>query len=680
MRRWSRPHRALAACTAVLTFAACADDPVQPRDTNLSPTSRPSFALADGAPAIDLGTLGGNNSRATAINDSGAVVGYALDTADYPRAFIWTPANGMRPLNGIPSRVHSLATDVNASGTVAGYVDSITTGYAFIWSPTAGVKYLGSLGGGSSYAYAINNNGDVVGSSNTASGAWRAFIWTKAGGMRDLGMLGGAACASGTSTAWDINDRREVVGFSCADSSGDRAFLWTDSAGMRNLGTLGGFTSNAHGINNRGEVVGVAQTANGTDHAFVWSDSGGMRDLGTFGGDRSFAHDINDLGEIVGESNTIDIVIQHGFLWTAAGGMRKLLGLSGQGSAYGINRSGQVAGWSQNTAGYDRATAWGVDTANPPSPPPPPPPPPPPVNRPPVVSAGGPYAGLEASPIAFSGSATDPDGDTLSVSWRFGDGAVASIGNTSHTYADNGSFIATFTATDMQGLRDTATATVSIANVAPVVDASASATVVSGGTFALSTSFSDPGTLDAPWRISVDWGDGARTADSTNSQSAPVVWGHRYFRAGTYTAYVAIADKDGGFAADSVVLEVLRFATTIDVDPKSTTNTIFRQSGGQTLAVALLSTPAYDARTTTLASIVITNGSGSGTRLRGTRVGRDYEYSDANRDGRPDLLLWFYKSDMTANGDLSTATTRLILLGDASDGRQTRGENVVSVR
>jgi hypothetical protein len=76
----------------------------------------------------------------------------------------------------------------------------------------------------------------------------------------------------------------------------------------------------------------------------------------------------------------------------------------------------------------------------------------------------------------------------------------------------------------------------------------------------------------------------------------------------------------------------------------------------------------------------VEHGSGSGTRLRGTRLGRDYDHTDVNRDGRVDLVLYFYKSDMAANGDLTVATTKLILLADDSNGRQTRGEDTVSVK
>ena len=51
-----------------------------------------------------------------------------------------------------------------------------------------------------------------------------------------------------------------------------------------------------------------------------------------------------------------------------------------------------------------------------------------------------------------------------------------------------------------------------------------------------------------------------------------------------------------------------------------------------------------------------------------------------NKDGRIDLVLYFYKSDMVACGDLTTGMTKLILLADDTSGRQTRDENSVSVR
>jgi probable HAF family extracellular repeat protein len=669
MRRSSRSHGILIISATLIALASCGDDPAQPRDNMPSSGARPSFALAGDAPALDFGTLGGSNARATSVNDSGAVVGFAFDTSAFLRAFIWTPANGMRDLKINPAALHSLATDINSKGQIVGYVDSVTYARAFIRSASGSVTWLPTLGG-STYAYGINEHGDVVGSSQTASGVSRAVIWLATGRMQDLGTLGGAECAASNSVAYDLNDQRQVVGFSCADATSERAFLWTETGGMVSLGTLGGpSSSRAYDINNSGKVVGVAQTDQGADHAFLWTATSGMSDLGTFGGDKSIARSINDVGEIVGESSTIDNGIYHGFLWTEGDGMRKLPGLFGNGAAYGINRTGQAVGWSVNGAGFDRATGWGFAA------------PPPPVNHPPVANAGGPYTGVEGSPIAFSGSGTDTDGDKLSFTWSFDDGDSATTATASHTYANNGSFTAVLRVVDPSGASHAATAAVTVNNVAPrVIAGPTPTTIYSGDTLYLSASFNDPGTLDGPWSTSIEWGEGLPTAGSASDQSKPITGAHRYFRAASYSVRVAATDKDNGVGADTVAVVVARFPTVIDVAPKDASNVISIRSGGQTLTVALLSTPTYDARLASPASAVISNGVGSGTRLRGTTVGRDYDRTDVNKDGRIDLVLYFNKSDMVANGDLTTATTKLILLADDTSGRQTRGENAVTVK
>ena len=45
------------------------------------------------------------------------------------------------------------------------------------------------------------------------------------------------------------------------------------------------------------------------------------------------------------------------------------------------------------------------------------------INRPPAANAGGPYVGNVGIPLQFSGSGNDPDGDAITFSWDFGDGA-----------------------------------------------------------------------------------------------------------------------------------------------------------------------------------------------------------------------------------------------------------------
>ncbi|MGH7680381.1 MAG: PKD domain-containing protein, partial [Candidatus Eiseniibacteriota bacterium] len=64
-----------------------------------------------------------------------------------------------------------------------------------------------------------------------------------------------------------------------------------------------------------------------------------------------------------------------------------------------------------------------------------------PENRPPVADAGGPYTGVVDVPVAFDGSgSSDPDGDPLSMSWEFGDGATASGAQPLHAYRAAGDY------------------------------------------------------------------------------------------------------------------------------------------------------------------------------------------------------------------------------------------------
>src|SRR3546814_17388256 len=52
------------------------------------------------------------------------------------------------------------------------------------------------------------------------------------------------------------------------------------------------------------------------------------------------------------------------------------------------------------------------------------------------VTAGG-----APLPVSFTGGASpDPDGDTLTYSWDFGDGAPSSAANPSHSYSATGTF------------------------------------------------------------------------------------------------------------------------------------------------------------------------------------------------------------------------------------------------
>ena len=217
----------------------------------ISAASIPTMARADWS-ITGLGTLGGSQSFATAINDSGQVVGEADTASGDSHAFITGP-------NG------------------------------------AGMTDLGTLGGKDSQAFAINDSGQVVGYSGTAHGYDHAFITGLDGtGMTDLGTLGGTY-----SEAIAINDSGQVVGSASTASGYQHAFITgPNGTGMT---ILGEFTSDAFDINDSGEVVGRDVFG----HAFLYSH-GGMINLSlldpvvTGGWSDIYVLDINNHGQMVG--------------------------------------------------------------------------------------------------------------------------------------------------------------------------------------------------------------------------------------------------------------------------------------------------------------------------------------------------------------------------------------------
>ena len=73
------------------------------------------------------------------------------------------------------------------------------------------------------------------------------------------------------------------------------------------------------------------------------------------------------------------------------------------------------------------------------------------VNLAPIARPGGPYSGSPGQGIAFNGSASeDPNGDTLTYSWDFGDGAMGDGVAPSHTYAAAGRYEVTLVVNDGQ--------------------------------------------------------------------------------------------------------------------------------------------------------------------------------------------------------------------------------------
>ncbi len=182
------------------------------------------------------------------------------------------------------------------------------------------------------------------------------------------------------------------------------------------------------------------------------------------------------------------------------------------------------------------------------------------VNSAPEVDAGGPYVGLEGAPLALGGTASDADGDLLTVSWSFsvagGPGTVclptgAGSLTPTLTCTDDATVTATLTATDGVNAPVSSTATIQVGNTQPLVGVAvpSSETAPQGSTISVGLAFSDNGTNDTH-TATIDWGDGTTEPGLVGGTagSGTVSGAHVYGSSGTFTITVTVIDDDGDAA------------------------------------------------------------------------------------------------------------------------------------
>ncbi len=282
---------------------------------------------------IDIGTLGGESTSSSDINDAGQITGDSQLPDGSFHAFLYTDGE-MTDLGALDGS-SSYANALNENGEVTGFAATADGTHAFLYSDGRMID-LGTIGGTFSRGNDINDSGQVTGIATTADDAYRPFLYTD-GEMRDLGTLGDRYA-----TALSINDAGEVAGYyesrfrTHAFAYGDGALLDLASASVESY-----VEPYAQSINSSGHVTGVYRPA-GTNRAFLYR-AGGLVDLGTLGGEFSRGIAVNDASEVTGSASTADGE-SHAFLYS--GGMMHDLGaLGGRFSiGYAVNGSGDVAG------------------------------------------------------------------------------------------------------------------------------------------------------------------------------------------------------------------------------------------------------------------------------------------------------------------------------------------------
>lgn len=306
----------LLATSAVALVSGSPATATQPVVTQ--PVTQPSQASAAiRYRLVDLGTLGGDSSFATAMNDRGAVVGRAQTADGTYHGFLWR--RGKLTDLGLFS-----PSDINNHGQVVGTRDDADGAYRWSrgrLSPLAGL----------SFPIAINDRGRVVGLTPVAGGPDRPALWTR-GTVRALPL----------DSVSDLNNRAQVSGGRVSAPDGFHASVWRRGRVM-DLGAAAFNRSNTYRINNRGWVIGWTFSAAQDERGALWRN-GRRTDLGTLGGDVTHPVAINDRGAILVTSQVSDGT-QHPALWRR-GTLTDLAGsgIDVNGDVVDYNNRGQIAG------------------------------------------------------------------------------------------------------------------------------------------------------------------------------------------------------------------------------------------------------------------------------------------------------------------------------------------------
>ncbi|GAA0857446.1 DUF3466 family protein [Aliiglaciecola litoralis] len=341
----------------------------------------------------NLGTVGApqSSSSAVALNESGQVVGtYTNDNGDN-QAFVWDALNGMQSLGTLGGN-YSSATDINNHGQIVGVTGTAVEGQesGFIYENGVMSQILDltpSQSGAikSSTARGINDAGQIVGSHSEAvyNDQFQYFepvhkeTFLKTGD--DLQLSGRLDINEGPYSSVDhiganaLNENGDYTGLAFSEFNGGslEVFVKRRNQDIVGIGNLGGFVGFGFDINDNGTVVGRSRLEDREDgyHAFIYTDLLGMIDMNdVFGFESSNLRNINNSNMAVGwGSNTFATVDQEPvftpFLFDVDGNKTFFLNdfldvdsdFASLDFAYSINENNDIVGYGTTKDGHQRA-------------------------------------------------------------------------------------------------------------------------------------------------------------------------------------------------------------------------------------------------------------------------------------------------------------------------------------
>jgi probable HAF family extracellular repeat protein len=417
----------------------------------------------------------------------------------------------------------------------------------------------------------------------------------------------------------------------------------------------GALMSSAADINDHGQVVGSVRTSAIQDLAILW-ENGAMQVLPTLGGAHRFATGINNLGHVVGASQNASGQWRIA-LWKD-GTVQDLGTLGGtpinafNNHATDINDKGQVVGVSTTSSGHAHAFLWengimhdlgtlgggnssharGIN------------------NRGQIVgfyvnnasetraflredgvmqdlgTLGGAFAAATGinDPGQIVGSSTNGQDQQRAVLWEAG------------VIKDLGALGGTFTFSSVNGVNDLGQA---VGNGYTGGGSNSALLAMDGAMYSL----------------------GNEMAMRMNNHGQAV---GRYYN---------------GASLQRAVIWTVPVRPPADLQPDDATNTLTLKRT-RTISLAISSNPWFNAQSVNTASVTLGDEQGSDTPALRDRKGKVAAvYRDIDRDGDLDLVIDFDASEMVNKGDLTSSTTRLVLLGKRIDGRALRAVEPVTV-